>query len=106
MTYYGHLSKVRKGIRKGVKVQQGQIIGYVGATGLASGPHLDYRIKINNKFVNPLALKLPRGKPISGKLFTQFKIMRDEMNTQLASIKPPAASALAENSKNVMSGKI
>ncbi len=106
MTYYGHLSKVRKSIKKGVKVQQGQIIGYVGATGLASGPHLDYRIKVNNKFVNPLALRLPRGKPISGKLFSQFKIIRDKMNTQLASIKPPATSAIAENSKNAMSGKI
>jgi murein DD-endopeptidase MepM/ murein hydrolase activator NlpD len=106
VTYYGHLSKVRKGIKKGVKVQQGQIIGYVGATGLASGPHLDYRVKISNRFVNPLVLKLPRGKPISGKLFTQFKIIRDEMNTQLASIKPSATSALAENSKNVMSDKI
>jgi murein DD-endopeptidase MepM/ murein hydrolase activator NlpD len=106
VTYYGHLSKVRKSIKKGVKVQQGQIIGYVGATGLASGPHLDYRVKISNRFVNPLVLKLPRGKPISGKLFTQFKIVRDEMNTQLASIKPSATSALAENSKNVMSDKI
>jgi murein DD-endopeptidase MepM/ murein hydrolase activator NlpD len=106
MTYYGHLSKVRKGIKKGVKVQQGQIIGYVGATGLASGPHLDYRIKVHKRFINPLALQLPRGKPVSGKLFTQFKIIRDEMNTRLALIKPPATSALAENSKNVMSDKI
>jgi murein DD-endopeptidase MepM/ murein hydrolase activator NlpD len=78
----------------------------VGATGLASGPHLDYRIKINNRFVNPLALQLPRGKPISRKLFSQFKLIRDEMNTQLALIKIPATSDLAENSKDVLSGKI
>jgi murein DD-endopeptidase MepM/ murein hydrolase activator NlpD len=106
MTYYGHLSKVRKGIRKGAKVQQGQIIGYVGATGLASGPHLDYRIKVNNRFINPLAMQLPRGKPIPRKLYTQFKKIKDEMNTRLASIKIPATSDLAENSKNVLSGKI
>ena len=105
MTYYGHLSKVKRGIRKGANVQQGQIIGYVGATGLASGPHLDYRIKVNNRFINPLALRLPRGKPVSERLFAQFKTIRDEMNARLASIKP-LASDLAENSKNALSDKM
>jgi murein DD-endopeptidase MepM/ murein hydrolase activator NlpD len=98
-TYYGHLSKFKRGIKKGLKVKQGQIIGYVGATGLATGPHLDYRIKINNKFVNPLTLKLPRGKSIPKKLMAEFRNFKNEMDTRLASITPPTF-ALSEKGKD------
>ena len=58
-SYYGHLSKYGKGIKKGVRVKQGQVIGYVGATGLATGPHLDFRVKLNGKFINFLKIKMP-----------------------------------------------
>jgi murein DD-endopeptidase MepM/ murein hydrolase activator NlpD len=58
-TYYGHLSKYGKGIKRGTRVSQGQIIGYVGNTGLATGPHLDFRIKQNGKFFNFLKMKHP-----------------------------------------------
>lgn len=88
-TYYGHLSKIHKGIKRGVKVEQGQLIGYVGSTGLATGPHLHYELRINNKPVNPLSIKLPYERSIPGELmadFNQFKIIMDE---QLASIQPP-----------------
>jgi len=63
-TYYLHFSRYAKGIKKGVKVKQGQVIGYVGASGVATGPHLDYRVKKDGKWVNPRRLKLPASKPV------------------------------------------
>jgi murein DD-endopeptidase MepM/ murein hydrolase activator NlpD len=72
-TYYLHLSSYAKGIRKGTKVDQGQVIGYVGATGYATGPHLDYRVKRNGKFVNPRSLKLPAAAPVDPEMLTSFQ---------------------------------
>ena len=88
-TYYGHLSKIPKKIRKGVKVSQGDIIGYVGSTGLATGPHLDYRIKFNGRFVNPLKIKLPRGTSVPKKLMADFRHIVDSFDSRLASIMQP-----------------
>ncbi len=70
-TYYGHLSRIKKGIRKHARINQGDLIGYVGATGLATGPHLHYEIKHANKHVNPLTFKLT-GTPIPTPLMGQF----------------------------------
>ncbi|MFH1701891.1 MAG: peptidoglycan DD-metalloendopeptidase family protein [Nitrospirota bacterium] len=96
-TFYGHLSKIAKGIRKGVKVKQGQVIGYVGATGLATGPHMDYRIKVNNRFVNPLTLQLPRGSSVPKKLRSEFRGLKNKMDMRLVSITP-SVFAFAEKS--------
>ncbi len=71
-TYYLHLSRYAKGIKKGTRVSQGQIIGYVGATGYATGPHLDYRVKRNGTFVNPRKLKLPAAAPVAKTLRPHF----------------------------------
>ena len=60
-TSYGHLARLSKGIRRGAAVRQGDVIGTVGATGLATGPHLDYRIRRNGAFLNPLTVNLPQG---------------------------------------------
>ena len=71
-TAYAHLSKYKKGIAKGSRVNQGDIIGYVGSTGNSTGPHLHYEIIFKNKHVNPLKLKLPSGKVLEGKELDRF----------------------------------
>ena len=65
-TAYAHLSSYKKGISKGVRVNQGEVIGYVGNTGRSTGPHLHYEIIYQNKQINPLTLKLPSGKILEG----------------------------------------
>jgi len=105
-SYYGHLSKIEKNIRVGVKAEQGQIIGYVGATGLATGPHLHYELRINDKPVNPLTGSLPRGKPIPSNMMTEFRQFRNEMDNQLASINPPAIEVSNRVLKKSDSAKI
>jgi len=78
-TYYGHLSRYGRGIKKGVRVQQKQIIGYVGSTGLSTGPHLDYRLTKNGRFRNPLRESFPSGIPIRKLEMETFQKRRDEV---------------------------
>ncbi len=72
-TAYAHLSNYKKGISKGVRVNQGEVIGYVGSTGNSTGPHLHYEIIYQNKHINPLKLKLPSGKILQGKELEKFR---------------------------------
>ncbi len=72
-TAYAHLSSFKKGISKGVRVSQGEVIGFVGSTGRSTGPHLHYEIIYQNKQINPLTLKLPSGKILEGKELERFK---------------------------------
>ena len=97
-TAYLHLSSFGPGIRRGLRVQQGQLIGRVGATGTATGPHLDYRIIKNGVYVNPLVelKRMPKGDPIAAAELPAFAAVRDEALGELmqraASIAPPPPS--------------
>ncbi len=85
-TQYLHMSRFAKGIRPGVKVKQGQVIGYVGATGLATGPHVCYRFWKNGKQVDHLKEKLPSSKPIEKKYREEFFKVEKKLKAELDAI--------------------
>jgi murein DD-endopeptidase MepM/ murein hydrolase activator NlpD len=82
-TYYLHLQRFAKGIRQGKKVRQGQVIGYVGSTGWANGPHVCYRIKRNGSWVNPRRINLPSKRPVPASAMTDFERARDALLLRL-----------------------
>jgi hypothetical protein len=85
VTAYLHLSRFAAGIRPGARVRQGDIVAYTGATGLASGPHLDYRVQHNNQWIDPLTLKGVRDEPIPSYRLASFRSWRDEVRDSLRS---------------------
>lgn len=88
-TLYAHMSKFKSGLKRGQRVKQGQVIGYIGMSGLATGPHLHYEFRINGVHHNPLTVALPKAEPLNAKYMADFKQKSQTLLVQLDSIKVP-----------------
>jgi murein DD-endopeptidase MepM/ murein hydrolase activator NlpD len=80
VTTYSHMSGFAKNMAPGARVRQGQVIGYVGSTGLSTGPHLHYEVLINGSFVDPLKIRLPQGRELDGRSLVEFKRQREQVD--------------------------
>lgn len=92
-TAYGHLKAIKKGVRNGGKVEQGSVIGYVGSTGISTGPHLHYEVRVRGKVVNPLSVKAEPRRKLNASEMASFARVRDSMMARMSEPKTVVASA-------------
>jgi murein DD-endopeptidase MepM/ murein hydrolase activator NlpD len=90
-TAYGHMTAFSRSTQPGARVRQGQVIGYVGSTGLSTGPHVHYEILVNGRFVDPLRVKLPRGRVLEGPLMANFDKSRERVDSIITRSSPRVA---------------
>jgi murein DD-endopeptidase MepM/ murein hydrolase activator NlpD len=83
-TAYGHMSAFAKGMEPGKRVRQGQVIGFIGSTGQSTGAHVHYEILVNGRFVDPMRIKLPRGRSLEGPMMANFEKERDRLDTMMS----------------------
>lgn len=93
ITTYNHMSGFAKGISEGVRVRQGQVVGFLGSTGLSTGPHLHYEVIVNGNFVDPLRIRLARTRELSGRQIAEFKRERERIDDLIA--RAPNATRFA-----------
>jgi murein DD-endopeptidase MepM/ murein hydrolase activator NlpD len=88
-TAYGHMSAYARGVEEGAQVRQGQLIGFMGSTGLSTGSNLHFEIRVNGRFVDPMRIKLPRGRELQGPILNAFDQERERLDAILARKPPP-----------------
>lgn len=100
-TAYAHMSRFGRGITRGMRVAQGDIIGYVGTTGVSTGPHLHYEVLVENQQVNPLSVDVPTGSALAGKQLASFQDWRNKVHTQFEQLVAAASdpARVAQNDK-------
>jgi murein DD-endopeptidase MepM/ murein hydrolase activator NlpD len=99
ITTYNHMSGFARGITEGVKVKQGQTVGFLGSTGLSTGPHLHYEVMVNGHFVDPMRVKLARTREFDGKLLAEFRKERERIDQLMAKAPNSPASKVAQRGK-------
>lgn len=93
VTTYNHMNGFARGIVKGVRVTQGQVIGFLGSSGLATGPHLHYEVAVNGSYVDPMRIRVPRGRVLDGRLLAEFERERLRVDQMMRKANTPAQVA-------------
>lgn len=99
-TAYAHLHSIKKGVRAGARVRQGDVIGTVGSTGRSTGPHLHYEVHLKDQAVNPQSLKIATGYELGGKDLARFRAVRDAVDAMRLQAVDPEPNLVAENARN------